>query len=105
VSFVLSVVLPLINPRRFFRLAIFAAWAVLPFFAHAQGQGMAREIPEPLRAWEGWATWDDIDRNCPTSYQDAAKHLCFWPSRLALDVGGDSGRFELGVRGQRHLAP
>ena len=65
--------------------------------AHAAAEETMREIPEPLRAWKGWATWDDYYRLCPTPYQDPNKHLCFWPSRLTLDIAGDSGRFDLGV--------
>jgi hypothetical protein len=56
-----------------------------------------REIPEPLQPWKEWATWSDAQRVCPTPYQDPDKHLCFWPSRLTLDVARDSGRFDLGV--------
>jgi hypothetical protein len=87
----------MITAPRFLGLAVFLALAVLPLFTHAELQGATKEIPEPLRGWEGWATWNDADRVCPTSYQDPNKHLCFWPSRLALDIASDSGRFDLGV--------
>lgn len=56
-----------------------------------------KAIPEPLKAWEAWATWDDEHRACPTPWQDAKKHFCFWPSRLALAVEKAGARFDLGV--------
>lgn len=57
----------------------------------------ARQIPDALKAWEGWATWDDEHRFCPTPFNDAKKHLCFWPSRLGLNIDHAGGRFELAV--------
>ncbi len=56
-----------------------------------------RKIPEPLRAWEQWATWDDVHRDCPTPYSDPKKHLCFWPSRLELAVDRAGATLALGV--------
>jgi hypothetical protein len=57
----------------------------------------ARAIPDSLKPWIGWATWDDEHRDCPTPSHDPKKHLCFWPSRLGLQVDRAGGRFELGV--------
>ncbi len=54
-------------------------------------------IPEPLRAWEGWVLWGQDHRTCPTPYNAADKHLCLWPSRLALDVGATGARFDFSV--------
>jgi len=54
-------------------------------------------IPEPLRAWEGWALWKQDHRDCPTPYSDPAKPLCLWPSRVALDVGPAGARFDFSV--------
>ncbi|MGA7213879.1 MAG: hypothetical protein WBX20_06695, partial [Terrimicrobiaceae bacterium] len=70
---------------------------VFPLLAHAESERAAREIPEPLKAWTGWATWDDADHACPSPYQDPTKHLCFWPTRLALEIDSISGRFNMGV--------
>jgi hypothetical protein len=78
------------------RLAISSALIVLASFAPAP-EGAAKEIPEPLQAWKGWAIWDDADRVCPSPYQDPKKHLCFWPSHLVLQIDSTSGRFNLGV--------
>src|SRR5690606_22183691 len=57
----------------------------------------AREIPAPLKPWETWATWDVPHRFCPTPYDTADKPLCFWPSRLGLEVDRTGGTFRLGV--------
>ena len=51
-------------------------------------------VPEPLRAWEGWVLWGQDNRDCPSPYNNAAKHFCLWPSRLALDVSASGARFD-----------
>ncbi|MEO8353466.1 MAG: hypothetical protein ABI680_17190 [Chthoniobacteraceae bacterium] len=56
-----------------------------------------RSIPQVLQPWEGWATWNDEHRLCPTPYSDAKKHLCFWPSRMGLQVDGNGGKFDVVV--------
>ncbi|RYD80179.1 MAG: hypothetical protein EOP84_12250, partial [Verrucomicrobiaceae bacterium] len=57
----------------------------------------SRQIPEALKQWVDWATWDNEHRNCPTPYNNGSNHICFWPSRLGLDVQQTGGRFELTV--------
>ena len=64
----------------------------------AQAAPPERQIPDALKPWEAWATWDDEHRLCPTPYSDAKKHLCFWPSRLGLQAA--KRRRE--VRSRRH---
>lgn len=54
-----------------------------------------REIPEALRVWSDWATWQDIHRDCPTPFNSAKGHLCFWPSELSVTAEGRSGAFAL----------
>ena len=71
--------------------------AILPLCIRAETPSSSREIPGPLRGWEQWATWDDADRVCPTPYRDPEKALCFWPSRLTLNIEPTFGRFELEV--------
>jgi hypothetical protein len=87
----------MISPPRALLLATFSALMASSSFAPAAPEGTAKEIPEPLQPWKGWAIWEDADRACPSPYQDPAKRLCFWPSRLALQVDSASGRFDLGV--------
>jgi hypothetical protein len=56
-----------------------------------------RAVPDALKPWIGWATWEDQHRKCPTPYSNADKHLCFWPSRLDLQVDAKEGRFGVNV--------
>ncbi len=85
------------RPSRFRLLAILLAMAILPLCIRAETTSPSKEIPGPLRGWEQWATWDDADRVCPTPYRDPDKPLCFWPSRLTLEIEPTVGRFELEV--------
>ena len=74
-----------------FRLALLLS-TVLPRWLAA-----ADAIPDPLKTWEQWAVWGEEHRACPTPYSDPKKHLCFWPSQLALQVARTGATFELGV--------
>ncbi|MHA3775183.1 hypothetical protein ACXR0O_26975 [Verrucomicrobiota bacterium sgz303538] len=78
-------------------LALGAASSTAQTDKPPKAEPQARQIPDALKAWEGWATWDDINRECPTPYNDASKRLCFWPSRLGLDIQRATGQFDLGV--------
>jgi hypothetical protein len=57
----------------------------------------ASVIPGPLREWEDWATWDAKHRNCPTPFNDAAKHICFWPGELVLKADSQAASWEMSV--------
>ena len=85
------------RPSRFRLPAILLAMAILPLCIRAEPTSPSKEIPGPLRGWEQWATWDDADRVCPTPYRDPDKPLCFWPSRLTLEIEPTVGRFALEV--------
>ena len=74
-------------------LLLRAALALVAVSAHA----LDKPIPEPLKPWETWATWGDEDRDCPAIFSDGKKHLCFWPSRLALQIDRKGGRFDFSV--------
>ena len=84
---------------RFFPRANLTALAALPLLTHAAPPpaGSAKKIPDALVPWEAWATWGDAHRLCPTPYSDARKHLCFWPSRMGLQVERGGGKFDLAV--------
>ena len=82
----------MINPLRFLPPAI--VFVTFWLFGHAAAQQTSNEIPAPLQVWKEWAIWDDTEQLCPTPYQDPEKHLCFWPSRLTLDMGLDQGAFD-----------
>jgi hypothetical protein len=85
--------------------ARFSVWAILAALAALTSSGhadpppgdAAKQIPEPLKAWEAWATWGDNERECPTPYSDPRKHLCFWPSRMGLQVRDDGAEFDMAV--------
>lgn len=77
--------------------ALFAALVLLSS-APAQTSSPApkpRGIPEALKGWEQWATWDDKFRDCPPFYTDGKARQCFWPSRLGLQADKTGARFEL----------
>jgi hypothetical protein len=61
-------------------------------------QSLSRQMPEALRGWEEWATWDDVHRFCPTPFLDPTKHRCYWPSRLNLRVDKAGGAMGMQVR-------
>lgn len=83
------------------RLTLFfvaIATGFFPLEARAQRSlDEGRAIPAALAAWEDWATWDLVHRDCPTPFNNADKHLCFWPGRLGLELGEDGGRFQISV--------
>lgn len=63
----------------------------------ARGQTEPREVPEPLQAWEEWATWDVQHRDCPTPYNSAKEHFCFWPSTLSLSADEQQGAWDVEI--------
>ena len=64
---------------------------------NVSGLAQSHPIPDALKPWETWAAWNDDQRWCPTPYSDAVKHLCFWPSRMGLQVEHGGGKFDLVV--------
>ena len=68
----------------------------LALLAHLTAHA-APPIPDALKPWEEWATWNDKHRWCPTPYSNAKKHLCFWPSRMGLQAAKSGGNFDLVV--------
>lgn len=57
----------------------------------------ARELPEPLKPWAGWALWDEQDLDSPRPYDNAKQALRLWPSRLALEADAAGGSLMLDV--------
>jgi hypothetical protein len=76
-------------------LSVLLAWLIPQAVGSLYAAESGRQIPDPLKTWEGWATWNDQDRVAPTPYQDATKHLSIWPSVLNLRVDHASGQFDL----------
>jgi hypothetical protein len=78
-------------------------WAALGTLLFATGWTQAQEIQKPdndkrvpqvLEPWQDWVTWDDRHRDCPTPYNSAKAHICFWPSRLTVSANANGGRWE-----------
>jgi hypothetical protein len=63
----------------------------------SSGNGLQLQIPDALKGWQDWALWGLADKKSPTPYCDQENHLSFWPSRLAVSAGKDSGSFEVTV--------
>lgn len=64
----------------------------------AQSQQVERkELPEALKPWTAWATWADKYRDCPTPYNSAKKHICFWPSQLNLTADRTKGVWNITI--------
>ncbi len=55
------------------------------------------EIPDALKPWETWATWDDADRNSPPVYNRADDRILFWPSQLSLNTGPQTATWKITV--------
>lgn len=77
-------------------VALIAATAALA--QSAAPAPRTRAIPDPLKPWEQWATWDDKLRDAPPIYSDANARQPFWPSRLKLDVEKSGARLDLNVQ-------
>lgn len=54
-------------------------------------------LPESLKDWKEWATWDDEHQECPSPYNDSQKAFCSWSSTLALNVQTKSANFSFDV--------
>jgi hypothetical protein len=78
-------------------LSVALAWFVFQIAGSLHAAENGKQIPDPLKTWQDWATWGDQDRSCPTPYQDATKHLCSWPSVLDLRVDHTAGQFDLNL--------
>ncbi|CAN5763204.1 hypothetical protein BH09VER1_BH09VER1_50890 [soil metagenome] len=85
---------------RSFRLATLCVAILAPLFSQAAtptASTFNRQIPEPLKTWQSWATWDSEEETCPSPYSNGTAHLCFWPTRLSLQTDKNSGHFDFGV--------
>ena len=69
----------------------------LLLFARSDAWAEPREIPDVLKPWQDWVTWDAPHLQCPTQYDSAEKHICIWPSRLVLAADPSAGSWTLEV--------
>lgn len=52
------------------------------------------DVPEPLVPWIDWVLKDVPDADCPFVHSLGKRRQCHWPSRLALDLSDNVGRFD-----------
>lgn len=81
------------TPAWFVRLVTFPA----VILATCLNVVAAPSIPDPLKDWADWATWDAEHRDCPTPFNNSGKHICFWSGELALKVEAQSASWEMEV--------
>lgn len=56
-----------------------------------------REIPDALKPWQEWATWDLRSTNSPPIYNDAQTRIGYWPSQLQMRASAQSASWEIEV--------
>jgi hypothetical protein len=54
----------------------------------------AMETPSVLDPWKDWVLHDKAEQRCPAHFNDGTIRRCWWPSRLAMNVGAKGGLFE-----------
>lgn len=50
-------------------------------------------IPEQLQQWIPWVLKDYEDDKCPFGYNNIHQKICYWPSKLSLDIDSKSVKF------------
>ncbi|MCA9211802.1 MAG: hypothetical protein KDB27_01960, partial [Planctomycetales bacterium] len=65
-----------------------------PSFVYAQPQ----QIPNALKPWQDWATWDDATKNAPPTYQNWDERISVWPSTLAMSANQQTGSWKVSVQ-------
>ncbi|GHA16228.1 hypothetical protein [Oceanisphaera arctica] len=51
------------------------------------------QVPAPLQPWVDWVLHDEEQRHCPLIHNQGEAYQCAWPTRLALNLGDNGGRF------------
>lgn len=51
------------------------------------------QVPAPLQPWVDWVLEGETQRQCPFIYNQAEGYQCTWPTKLALDLTDNGGRF------------
>ncbi len=67
-------------------------------FTFTAASGQSPPIPDVLKPWQDWVTWDIQNRDCPKLYSNANEAICVWPSALTLTADETGGSFELEVQ-------
>ena len=83
--------------KKSFIVLVAFAWFGVAAWANSLAAAEQLEVPDLLKPWVDWVTWSDKHRDCPTPYNNAEEHICFWPSRLALSADQRSGTWDITV--------
>ncbi len=59
--------------------------------------GLAAEIPDTLKPWEGWVLHNQEEKVCPPAFNNGNDNRCYWPTGLSLDLGASGGGFDYDV--------
>ncbi len=73
----------------------FMAWWLTLF--SAQAAEPARSLPQALKDWVEWATWDDLPKSVPAAYDQPAVRLPLWPSVCVVKAGATGAEFSVEV--------
>jgi hypothetical protein len=75
------------------------AWILAGFVSISTGMAQDERppVPDVLQPWQAWVTWDDRHRDCPTPFNHATDHICFWPARLSLSAQPQAGSWSIEV--------
>ncbi|OIN13845.1 hypothetical protein [Oceanisphaera psychrotolerans] len=63
---------------------------LLPFTGRALSP---EQVPAPLQPWIDWVLHGEEQRHCPFVYHQGTAYQCAWPTRLALNLSDNGGRF------------
>ncbi|MBI2478211.1 MAG: hypothetical protein HYV60_06095, partial [Planctomycetia bacterium] len=74
-------------------LVLCAAW-----LANGIASAQPKDIPPALEPWKNWVLWGELHPNCPTPFNAADQHICFWPSRLTLSAEQEQASWQIQVR-------
>ncbi|WP_442505104.1 hypothetical protein SH528x_003879 [Novipirellula sp. SH528] len=94
--------MPHLSPRlmtcSFSRLVICCTLFISTAFNITSTSAQSPPIPDVLKPWQDWVTWDIKNRDCPKLYNNANEAICVWPSTLTLTADEMGGSFELEVQ-------
>lgn len=76
---------------------LIALTMAVAFIGTLAASAQSPDIPDALKPWEAWATWDDADRNAPPAYNNANDRIRFWPSQLSLNTGPQTADWKITV--------
>ena len=74
-----------------------SVWCTVSMTAAFVTEGQAMDVPTALKPWQKWVLHDKEQQQCPSHFDDAAIHRCWWPSRLTVNADNQGGWFDLQV--------